>query len=371
MPSLYVHLGLEERRRIYRLREAKMPIAEIAAALGRHRSTVHREIARNWWHDAQMPQAEGYWPLTAQDLAVRRRHAGAKLERHAELAAAVIDRLRAGWSPEQIAGRLRVEPAAPHRLCHETIYRFVYGPTGQSEELARHLPRRRRRRRPRFARKPRSPVFPDRVAIRHRPATVKDRAEFGHWGEAGPWPLWGRVSPPNDLMMFRREHGAANVATVVERTTRYTMVFRNSDRRVPTHHGPPHRRARAPARRGPALDHLRPRARVRLLARTRRRPRGQGVARTTPRRRGRRAQWRTPTAAFGVICRGTPTCCRCRTGPSRRSATASTPRPASASASAPRPRRSKTRSWSPIRPADTLPTLAVAPRLELIHVSAE
>ena len=231
MPSLYVHLSLDERRRLFRLREAKMPIAEIAAALGRHRSTVHREIARNWWHDAQMPQAEGYWPLTAQDLAVRRRHAGAKLERHAELAAAVIDRLRAGWSPEQIAGRLRVEPAAPHRLCHETIYRFVYGPTGQSEELARHLPRRRRRRRPRFARKPRSPVFPDRVAIRHRPATVKDHAEFGHWGEAGPWPLWGRVSPPNDLMMFRREHGAANVATVVERTTRYTVVFRNSDRR--------------------------------------------------------------------------------------------------------------------------------------------
>ena len=52
----------------------------------------------------------------------------------------MIDRLRAGWSPEQIAGRLRVEPEAPHRLRHETIYRFVYFREGQSEELACHLP---------------------------------------------------------------------------------------------------------------------------------------------------------------------------------------------------------------------------------------
>ena len=153
MPCSYVHLGLEERRRIHRLRETKVPIAEIAAALGRHRSTIHREIARNWWHDAEVPQAEGYWPLTAQELAAGRREARRKLERHAELRGAVIDRLRAGWSPEQIAGRLRIEPAAPHRLCHETIYRFVRSREGQSEELARHLPRRRRRRRPRFARK--------------------------------------------------------------------------------------------------------------------------------------------------------------------------------------------------------------------------
>ena len=115
MPCSYVHLGLEERRRIFRLREAKVPVAEIAAALGRHRSTIHREIARNWWHDAEVPQAEGYWPLTAQDLAARRRRARAKLERHAGLRDAVVDRLRSGWSPEQIAGRLGIEPGTRHR----------------------------------------------------------------------------------------------------------------------------------------------------------------------------------------------------------------------------------------------------------------
>lgn len=166
MPCSYVHLGLEERRRLFRLREAKTPVAQIAAALGRHRFAIYREIARNWWHDAEVPKAEGYWPMTAQDLAGRRRRALAKLERHPELRAAVVDRLRTGWSPERIAGRLRVEPTAPHRLCHETIHRFVHGPTGQSEELARHLPRRRRRRRPRFARKPRSPEAPCSLTMR-------------------------------------------------------------------------------------------------------------------------------------------------------------------------------------------------------------
>ena len=195
MPSSYVHLGLEERRRLFRLREAKVPIAEIAAALDRHRSTIHREIRRNWWHDAEVPQAEGYWPLTAQDLAARRRRTGAKLEWHAELRNAVVEKLRAGWSPEQIAGRLGVEPAAPQRLCHETIYQFVYGPMGRTEELARHLPRRRRRRRPRFARKPGSPVFPETARIRNRPEAIGRRAEFGHW--------------ECDLMIFRKEHGAA------------------------------------------------------------------------------------------------------------------------------------------------------------------
>lgn len=216
MPRLYVHLGPEERRRLHRLREAKTPVAEIAAALGRHRSTIHREIRRNWWHDVEVPQAAGYWPLTAQELADRRRHATCKLERHADLRDAVIDRLRAGWSPEQIAGRLRVEPAAAHRLCHETIYRFVYGPVGQSEELARYLPERRKRRRGRFSRKPQGAVFPEHAAIRHRPEAVGRRDEFGHW-EA-------------DLMLFRQEHGPANVTTLVERRSRYVVLVRNNDR---------------------------------------------------------------------------------------------------------------------------------------------
>lgn len=217
MPRSHVELNVEERRIIARLLHHKTRVAEIARVLSRHRATIYREKKRNWWHDAEVPQADGYWPLTAQKLAEDRRRRDRKLIRHPELREAVVDRLKSGWSPEQIAGRLKAEPGSAHRLCHETIYRFVYSPDGQSQELARYLPERQRKRKPRHARKPRSPVFPEASAIRHRPAAVASRAEFGHW-EA-------------DLMIFRKEHGPANVATLVERKTRFTVLFRNNDRR--------------------------------------------------------------------------------------------------------------------------------------------
>ena len=212
------HLTLDERRVLVlaRLLHQKISVTQIAAQLGRHRSSIHREIRRNTWHDIEVPMASGYWHMTAQQLADARRARQCKLIRHMDLRAAVIDRLKVGWSPEQIAGRLALEHARP-RVCHETIYRYVYSQDGRSQELARHLPERHRCRKPRFARKPRSLVFPERCMIRHRPVAVKNREEFGHW-EA-------------DLMIFRKELGPANVATVVERVSRYTILFRNNDRR--------------------------------------------------------------------------------------------------------------------------------------------
>lgn len=217
MSHSHVELNVEERKILARLLHHKTRVAEIARVLSRHRSTIYREKKRNWWHDAEVPQADGYWPLTAQKLAEDRRHRDCKLIRYPELREAVVDRLQTGWSPEQIAGRLKAEPGSAHRLCHETIYRFVYSRDGQGQDLARYLPERRRKRKPRYARKPRSLVFPETSAIRHRPAAVTSREEFGHW-EA-------------DLMIFRKEHGPANVATLIERKTRFTVLFRNNDRR--------------------------------------------------------------------------------------------------------------------------------------------
>ena len=148
-------------------------------------------------------------------MAARRRYRRRKLAREPLLLASITDRLRAGWSPEQIAGRLRFEE---HRstVCHETIYAFVYSQDGQSQDLARHLPERRRQRKPRYARRPRSLVFPLERAIQNRPDHVNDRSGFGDW--------------EGDLMIFRKELGKANVASPVERKTRYAVLFRNNDR---------------------------------------------------------------------------------------------------------------------------------------------
>ena len=95
--------------------------------------------------------------MVAQKAASNRRLRRRKLERLSDLREAVIAQLKAGWSPEQIAGRLAFEGQAI-RVSHETIYTYVYGPEGRSIELARHLPSRRKKRRPRYDRRPRSHV---------------------------------------------------------------------------------------------------------------------------------------------------------------------------------------------------------------------
>lgn len=212
----HIELDLEERRQFYKLVNCKLKMIEIAEIMRRHKSTLYRELKRNFWHDEEVPKAAGYFPVTAQDMANDRRARQRKLIRFPELLDEVVDRLDTGWSPEQISGRLKTEPRAPHNISHETIYQFVYSKEGQKRELGKLLPQRQKKRKPLYARKARSNIFPDAVSIKNRPDSVNDREEFGHW-EA-------------DLMIFRRETGNANVATIVERKSRFTVLFKNNDR---------------------------------------------------------------------------------------------------------------------------------------------
>lgn len=140
MGSQYGHLTLVERRLIFRLWEAKAGIRQIAERLGRHRSTICREVRRNWYDDAEAPRMSGYFPTVAHDVTARRRRHLGKLHRNEALASDVVAKLRQAWSPEQIAGRMHREASTVGTLCHETIYRYVYGPAGRAEGLHRLLP---------------------------------------------------------------------------------------------------------------------------------------------------------------------------------------------------------------------------------------
>lgn len=212
----YAHLTLEERRKIDTWREAKMPVPEIADRLGRAASTIYRELMRNRFVSKDIPELDDYYGVIAQDMYEDRRAIHRKLVAHPHLKAAVEDRLKAGWSPEQIAGRMRLE-RHPIRVSHETIYRFAYSRDGRDEQFYRHLPEHRRRRRPRGHRRhDRTHIF-DVQSLSHRPDRIARRAEFGHW--------------ECDLMMFRKEHGKVNVTSLVERVSRYAVVMRNEDRR--------------------------------------------------------------------------------------------------------------------------------------------
>jgi IS30 family transposase len=94
---------------------------------------------RNHFSDPCLPKCAGYYGMAAQLMTADRRARQRKLIRHPELCKRVISRIKAGWTPEQIAHRMIHERARP-RVCQETIYRYVYAEEGMREELWRHLP---------------------------------------------------------------------------------------------------------------------------------------------------------------------------------------------------------------------------------------
>jgi len=215
MKRTYSQIGLDERRKIERWHHARISVDIIAEKLGRHRSTIFRELRRNRFSDPDMPKFTGYYGVAANTQAKARRNCRRKLVRFESLRSTIVERIRHGWSPEQIAGRLKLEQS-PIRVCHETIYRFAYSREGQSLQLWRDLPEHRARRRPRHARRRHGRRFCPELSILHRPDIVREREQLGHW--------------ECDLLQFRHKFGQANVTSLVERVSRFTVLLRNNDR---------------------------------------------------------------------------------------------------------------------------------------------
>lgn len=220
MSRCYTQITLADRRRLHQLVAAKVPVNEMARQLGRHRSTIYREIKRNTFHDRELPEYDGYYSTVAQDISNERRQRLRKLRRHPNLREDIITQLEARWSPEQIAGRLLLDGHDRVRVCKETIYRFIYSKEDYGLGLYQYLPEARRKRRPLRSRKPRDGAFPASHRISQRPDFIGDRSRFGHW--------------EGDLLIFERPLGHANVTTLVERKSRYTVLIRNPSR----HSGP-------------------------------------------------------------------------------------------------------------------------------------
>ena len=206
-------LSYLERCRIEALHAAGHSRAEIARRLGRHRSTIGRELDRN---GTRRIRRGGYSAVNGQSKADQRarRPKPAKLATHLVLRREVQDRLKAKHSPEQIARRLREEfPEDPEMwVSHETIYQSLYVQArgGLSRELTRHLRTGRTLRKPRRQADQRRERFAGMVMISERPAEVEDRAVPGHW--------------EGDLILGSTESGSA-VGTLVERMTRFVMLL--------------------------------------------------------------------------------------------------------------------------------------------------
>ena len=202
------HLSLGEREEISRGVAAGDSLRVIARRLGRAPSTVSRELARNG--------GRGKYRAHSADRAAwgrARRPQPCKLALNVRLRREVEGMLELGWSPQQIAGRLKTTYPADQemRVSHETIYLTLYVQArgGLKRELAHHLRTRRVTRQAKGA-KPSSGKgrIVNPVMISERPAEVADRAVPGHW--------------EGDLVMGQRQTA---IGTLVERWSRYVMLF--------------------------------------------------------------------------------------------------------------------------------------------------
>jgi IS30 family transposase len=202
MGTRYNHLSLEERCRLRGLMEMGLPKAEIARRLGRHRSTIDRELRRNRCMD-------GYRPDSADRRSWARKLRGSRIARSTRLRDHIEDRLAMGWSPEQIAGRMEFEEVE-HRVSAESIYRHVYSPAGRRAGLPRQLAQRKAKRGRRRRNGRREPAIPNRISIHQRPTKAHLRSQFGHW--------------EGDLMHFRRQRDI--LLTLQERRSRLTLARR-------------------------------------------------------------------------------------------------------------------------------------------------
>lgn len=107
----------------------------MARVLKRHKSTIFREINRNFWADDSLPKKyAGYFGMAAHQRTQRRRSLQRKLIRHPELCKAVIALIKQCWTPEQIGNRMIYE-GAKLRVCQETIYCYIYSKEGMAQAL--------------------------------------------------------------------------------------------------------------------------------------------------------------------------------------------------------------------------------------------
>lgn len=177
MGKRYQELTLEERERIAVLKGFGKSIREIAQDLGRNHSTVSREIRRN---SCVVAKRRCYLVHRAEMRTRRRKMLRGKRERLKDprIRDYVREKLQLHWSPEQIAGRIRLDHLGL-TISHEAIYQYVYE---EAWELFHYLPRKHKRRRLRFNyRKPRGLVIPSRVFIGERPERINQRLVLGHW----------------------------------------------------------------------------------------------------------------------------------------------------------------------------------------------
>jgi IS30 family transposase len=204
----YHQITQEERYAISALKKLGFNQAEIGRELGRHRSSISRELRRN-----ANPHDGFYRPEIASGMARARRWKSRRGSQFSERELRLVNRkLRKRWSPEQIAGRLGL--TGELSISHETIYRYVWRDKALGGDLHKELRGSRKQRRKQHNSYDSRGRLAGKRHISERPASVEHRRTLGHW-EA-------------DTVVGGDSKDCA--ATVVERKSGFAMIGKLPDR---------------------------------------------------------------------------------------------------------------------------------------------
>jgi IS30 family transposase len=207
----YNHLSKEERKCIHRWRIEEVPVGEMAQLLARSRSTIYRELRRNALGPNSYVGEKAHTLYRKRIRWLRRR----LKQGHRALMDFVRRKLKARWSPEQIADTLRIifPDCSRMQISTITIYRFVGANKAGGGTLYRYLRHSRKKKRKRYGSNDKRGHLIGRTFIDERPAIVDIQARYGDW--------------EGDTMCGCTK--GEYLATFVERKTLYTIVRKMKD----------------------------------------------------------------------------------------------------------------------------------------------
>jgi len=170
-------LKFYDRQKLEYWLRTKQSLRAIAKIMRRDHSVLVRELQRNSFGNRKKYRAD-----IAQKLSEKRRfkqHKG-KLDKYPELKDLVIEGLKKEWSPDVIAGKMKIEKKK-HTISHESIYHYIYNKAEKYEKLYQYLRQAQPKRHKLYSRKKCKLRIPERKSIHLRPLYINERKRYGDW----------------------------------------------------------------------------------------------------------------------------------------------------------------------------------------------
>ena len=206
----YYQITSEERYTISTLRKQGYSAAKIARYLGRHPSSIYREIRRNRCNDGR------YRPSKASRRTRGRRSRSRRNRQFTHHDYGIVENLlREKLSPEQISGYLRKNEV--FFISHETIYRYIWRNKKDGGSLYLHLRCSGKQKRKRYGAYDSRGRLAGKRHISERPSEVEERQVFGHW-EVDT--VAGKGSKDCIVTLVERKSGLVQIGKLKDRTAK-------------------------------------------------------------------------------------------------------------------------------------------------------